>query len=176
MGKAVYMVLQKGTTMKTITFKSPCQIGDVVYYIETKISEGNISHTICSGVVEAFVIRKDEISVRLPGEGECPHYCIPANCVSPHKLIAEKKIDELDNADRILGPDVYNRILYAFKIEPLISNQEFDKRIKVKLSLCLGDPVVCPEYSGSIKYITIFKERICYHSYYGCERIDHLRA
>lgn len=162
--------------MKTIKFNAPCQIGDTVYYIETKISEGNISHTICSGIVEAFVIRKGEISVRLPGEGECSYYCIPANCVSPHKFIAEKKIDELDNIDRISGPDVYNEILYAFKIEPLISNQEFDKMIKVKLSLCLGDPVVCPEYSNSIKCITVFKDRIYYHSDYGCEQVDHLRT
>ena len=68
MGKVVYMALQKGTMMKTITFNAPCHIGDVVYYIETKFSEGNISHTICSGTVEAFVIKKDKISVRLPGE------------------------------------------------------------------------------------------------------------
>lgn len=162
--------------MKTINFKSPCQIGDVVYYIDTKISEGNIMHTICSGVVEAFVIRKDKISVRIPGEGECSYYCIPANCVSPHKFIAEKKIDELDNIDKALGPNAYNEILYAFKIEPLISNQEFDKKIKVKLSLCLGDPVVYPEYSNSIKCITIFKDRIYYHSDYGCEQVDHLRT
>lgn len=162
--------------MKTIKIKSPCQIGDVVYYIETKISDGNISHTICSGIVEAFVMDKDEINVRPPGEGDCPHYCISINCVSPHKFIAEKKIDKLNNIDRILGPDVYNEILYAFKIEPLISNQEFDKEIKVKLSLCLGDPIVCPEYSDSIKYIKIFKDRIYYYSYYGCEQVDHLRA
>ena len=160
--------------IKTVTFNAPCQIGDVVYYIETKFSEGSISHTICSGTVEAFVIKKDKISVRLPEEGECPYRCIPINCVSPHKFIAEKKIDELDNIDRVLSPDVYNEILYAFKIEPLISNQEFDKRIKVKLSLCLGDPVACPEYSDSIKYITIFKNRIYYQSDYGCEQVDHL--
>ena len=159
---------------KTINFKSPCEIGDVVYYIETKVSEGNITHTICSGTVEAFVVKNNGISVRLPEEGECPYCCIPINCVSPHKFIAEKKIDELDNIDRILSPDVYNEILYAFKIEPLISNQEFDKRIKVKLSLCLGDPVACPEYSDSIKYITIFKNRIYYQSDYGCEQVDHL--
>ena len=162
--------------IKTVTFNAPCQIGDVVYYIETKVSEGNISHTICSGTVEAFVIKKDKISVRLPEEGECPYRCIPINCVSPHKFIAEKKIDELDNIDRILSPDVYNEILYAFKIEPLISNQEFDKRIKVKLSLYLGDPVVCPEYSDSIKCITVFKDRIYYRSDYGCEQVDRLRA
>ena len=161
---------------KTIYFKSPCEIGDVVYYIETKVSEGNISHTICSGTVEAFVVKNNGISVRLPEEGECPYCCIPINCVSPHKFIAEKKIDELDNIDRILGPDVYNEILYAFKIEPLISNQQFDKRIAVKLSLCLGDPVVCSEYSDSIKYITVFKDRIYYHSDYGCEQVDHLRV
>ncbi len=161
---------------KTINFKSPCKIGDVVYYIETKISEGNISYTICSGIVEAFVIKKDEISVRLPGEEECPYYCIPVNCVSPHKFIAEKKIGELNSIDKALGPDVYNKILYAFKIEPLISNQEFDKRIKVKLSLCLGDPVVCPEYSDSIKCITVFKDRIYYRSDYGCEQVDRLRT
>ena len=160
--------------IKTVTFNAPCQIGDVVYYIETKVSEGSISHTICSGTVEAFVIKKDKISVRLPEEGECPYRCIPINCVSPHKFIAEKKIDELDNIDRILGLNVYNGILYAFKIEPLISNQEFDKRIKVKLSLYLGDPVVCPEYSDSIKYITVFKNRIYYQSDYGCEQVDHL--
>lgn len=159
---------------KTIKFNAPCQIGDTVYYIETKISEGNISHTICSGIVEAFVIEKDEIKIRLPGEEECPYYCISINCVSPHKFIAEKKIDELDNINRILGPDVYNKILYAFKIEPLISNQRFDKRITVKLSLCLGDPVVCSEYSNSIKCITVFKDRIYYHSDYGCEKVDHL--
>ena len=159
---------------KTINFKSPCEIGDVVYYIETKVSEGNITHTICSGTVEAFVVKNNGISVRLPEEGECPYCCIPINCVSPHKFIAEKKIDELDNIDRILAPDVYNEILYAFKIEPLISNQQFDKRITVKLSLCLGDPVVCPEYSDSIKYITVFKDRIYYHSDYGCEQVDHL--
>ena len=159
---------------KTINFKSPCQIGDVVYYIETKFSEGNISHTICSGTVEAFVVKNNGISVRLPEEGECPYCCIPINCVSSHKFIAEKKIDELDNIDRILGPNVYNEILYAFKIEPLISNQEFDKSIKVKLSLCLGDPVACPEYLDSIKYITVFKDRIYYHSDYGCEQVDHL--
>ena len=162
--------------IKTVTFNAPCQIGDVVYYIETKFSEGNISHTICSGTVEAFVVKNNGISVRLPEEGECPYRCIPINCVSPHKFIAEKKIDELDNIDRILGPNVYNEILYAFKIEPLISNQEFDKSIKVKLSLCLGDPVACPEYSDSIKYITVFKNRIYYHSDYGCEQVDHLRA
>ena len=160
--------------IKTIKFNTPCQIGDVVYYIETKFSEGSISHTICSGTVEAFVIKKDKISVRLPGYGECPYRCISINCVSPHKFIAEKKIDELDNIDRILGLNVYNEILYAFKIEPLISNQEFDKRITVKLSLCLGDPVACPEYSDSIKYITIFKNRIYYQSDYGCEQVDHL--
>ena len=159
---------------KTINFKSPCQIGDVVYYIETKFSEGNISHTICSGTVEAFVVKNNGISVRLPEEGECPYCCIPINCVSPHKFIAEKKIDELDNIDRILGPNVYNEILYAFKIESLISNQGFDKRINVKLSLCLGDPVACPEYSDSIKYITVFKDRIYYHSDYGCEQVDRL--
>lgn len=162
--------------IKTVTFNAPCQIGDVVYYIETKFSEGSISHTIYSGTVEAFVIKKDKISVRLPGEGECPYYCISINCVSPNKFIAEKKIDELDNINRILGPDVYNGILYAFKIEPLISNQQFDKRIAVKLSLCLGDPVVCSEYSDSIKYITVFKDRIYYHSDYGCEQVDYLRA
>ena len=162
--------------IKTVTFNAPCQIGDVVYYIETKVSEGSISHTICSGTVEAFVIKKDKISVRLPEEGECPYRCIPINCVSPHKFIAEKKIDELDNIDRILGLNVYNGILYAFKIEPLISNQEFDKRIKVKLSLYLGDPVVCPEYSDSIKCITVFKDRIYYRSDYGCEQVDRLRA
>ena len=159
---------------KTINFKSPCEIGDVVYYIETKVSEGNITHTIYSGTVEAFVMKNNGISVRLPEEGECPYCCIPINCVSPHKFIAEKKIDELDNIDRILGPNVYNEILYAFKIEPLISNQQFDKRITVKLSLCLGDPVVCPEYSDSIKYITVFKDRIYYHSDYGCEQVDRL--
>lgn len=160
--------------MKTIKFNAPCQIGDTVYYIETKISEGNISHTICSGIVEAFVIEKDEIKIRLPGEEECPYYCISINCISPHKFIAEKKIDELENIDKFLDPDVYNEILYAFKIEPLISNQEFDKMIKVKLSLCLGDPVACPEYSDSIKYIAVFKNRIYYHSDYGCEQVDHL--
>ena len=174
MGKVVYMALQKEIMMKTFNFNAPCEIGDAVYYIETKFSEGNISHTICSGTVEAFVMKKDKISVRLPGYGECPYRCIPINCVSPHKFIAEKKIDELDNIDRILGLNVYTGILYAFKIEPLISNQQFDKRITVKLSLCLGDPVVCPEYSDSIKYITVFKDRIYYHSDYGCEQVDHL--
>lgn len=162
--------------VKTIKFNAPCHIGDMVYYIVTNISERNVSHTICSGVVEAFVIKKDGISIRLPGEGECPYYCIPINCVSPNKFIAEKKTDELNNMDKALCPDVYNEILYAFKIEPLISNQEFDKKIKVKLSLCVGDPVVCPEYSNSIKCITIFKDRIYYHSDYGCEQVDHLRV
>ena len=74
--------------MKTINFNAPCHIGDVVYYIETKFSKGNISHTICSGTVEAFVVKNNGISVRLHGEGECPYYCIPINCVSTHKFIA----------------------------------------------------------------------------------------
>lgn len=100
---------------KTINFKSPCQIGDVVYYIETKFSEGSISHTICSGTVEAFVIKKDKISVRLPGEGEYPYYCISINCVSPHKFIAEKKIDELDNINRILGQTFTTRYFMLSK-------------------------------------------------------------
>lgn len=160
--------------MKTITFKAPCHIGDTIYYVSTNISRGNISHTICTGVVEAFVITKDEISVRIPSWGECPYYCIPINCVSPHKFIAEKKIDEIDSIDKAFGSDSYNKILYAFKIETLISNQECDKEIGAKLSLCLGDPVIRPEYSDSIKNITIFDDRIYYHSDYGCERVDRL--
>lgn len=159
---------------KEINFKAPCHIGDTIYYIRTNISRGNISHTICSGTVEAFVITKDEINVRLPGDGECPYYCIPINCVSPHRFIVEKRIDELDSMDKALGPDVYSKILYAFKIETLLLDQEFDKRIRAELSLRLGDLVIRPEYSSSIKNITIFDDRIYYHSDYGCERAEYL--
>lgn len=115
MEKVVYMAVRKGTIMKTITFKSPCHIGDVVYYVQESEKNNKYTFKMKKRVVCGFLIKKSERYVDLKNKSVVGGIIsIPMNCVSTNKnivkavykwLILVNKKKDLLNTKRLILPD-----------------------------------------------------------------------
>ena len=115
MGKVVYMALQKGTAMKTITFNAPCHIGDTVYYVWARKKNNKYTFKMKKSVACGFLIKKSERYVNLKNRSVVGHIIsIPMNCVSTNKnivktvykwLILVNKKKDLLKTKRLILPD-----------------------------------------------------------------------
>ena len=101
--------------MKTITFKSPCHIGDTVYYVWARKKNNKYTFKIKKSVAREFLIKKSERYVNLKNRSVVGHIIsIPMNCVSTNKnivktvykwLILVNKKKDLLKTKRLILPD-----------------------------------------------------------------------
>ena len=101
--------------MKTITFKSPCHIGDTIYYVRARKKNNKYTFKIKKSVACGFLIEKSEKYVNLKNRSVVGHIInIPMNCVSTNKnivktvykwLILVNKKKDLLKTKRLILPD-----------------------------------------------------------------------
>ena len=105
--------------MKTIPFKSPCKIGDTIYYVWTRKKNNKYTFKMQKGVVCGFLIKKSERYVNLKNRSVVSHIIsIPMNCVSTNKnivktvykwlILVNKKKDLLKTKRLILSDDNFS--------------------------------------------------------------------
>lgn len=100
---------------KIISFKSPCHIGDTVYYVRESKKNNKYTFKMQKGVVCGFLIKKSERYVNLKNRSVAGHIIsIPMNCVSTNKnivktvykwLILVNKKKDLLKTKRLILPD-----------------------------------------------------------------------
>lgn len=101
--------------MKTIKFKSPCHIGNTIYYVRESKKNNKYTFKMQKGVVCGFLIKKSERYVNLKNKSFVGHIIsIPMNCVSTNKnivktvykwLILVNKKKDLLKIKRLILPD-----------------------------------------------------------------------
>lgn len=101
--------------MKTITFKSPCHIGDTIYYVWARKKNNKYTFKMKKSVAREFLIKKSERYVNLKNRSVVGHIIsIPMNYVSTNKnivktvykwLILVNKKKDLLKTKRLILPD-----------------------------------------------------------------------
>lgn len=108
--------------MKTLIFKSPCHIGDTVYYVWARKKNNKYTFKIKKSVAREFLIKKSERYVNLKNRSVVGHIIsIPMNCVSTNKnivktvykwlILVNKKKDLLKTKRLILPDDNFSEII-----------------------------------------------------------------
>lgn len=130
--------------MKIITFKSPCHIGDTIYYVWA--SEKNNKHifkmkkrVICGFVIKdlgQYVCVKDK-------SGTDGTIDIPTHCVSTEKDIARAVYDRLVIANNKRNTAETKRSnIFSTEMYAVLSDDNFSESISVRSEYKLGEQFV----------------------------------
>lgn len=130
--------------MKIITFKSPCHIGDTIYYVWA--SEKNNKHifkmkkcVVCGFVIKdlgQYVCAKDK-------SGTDGTIDIPMHCVSTEKDIARAVYDRLVIANNKRNTAETKRSnIFSTEMYAVLSDDNFSESISVRSEYELGEQFV----------------------------------
>lgn len=127
---------------KTITFQSPCKIGDTVYYIWASEKNNKYTFKMKKRVVCGFVIKdlgqyvcvKDKFWT----DGTID---IPMHCVSTKKYIVKAVYDRLANNKRNTAETKRSNI-FSTEMYAVLSDDNFSESISVRSEYELGEQFV----------------------------------
>lgn len=168
--------------MKTITFKSPCKIGDIVYTVESVVKDGKIEgYDVFEHKVECLRIEEDylEVGFILPvvvNDENLPILeWVSGAHVTKNQRTAERRKNSMERCK-----DVFN------SLEDEISDSEpkrvcefltppvhFDEEITVEVSRDIGDEFICNGEPDTVKAIEVYKDAVIY---YGSDGINGIIA
>ena len=131
--------------MKTITFKSPCHIGDTVYYVRESKKNNKYTFKIKKSVVLGFLIKKfgQYICVK-DKHGTDNMIDIPMHCISTNKYIIKAAYKNLVAANKKSDPSDAQR------------SNDFSTKTYAKLSESIS---VKSEYELGERFINRYKEQ-----------------
>ena len=168
--------------MKTITFKSPCKIGNMVYTVESVVKGGKIeNYDIFEHKVECLRIEENYLEVGFILPVVVNHYRIPIlNWVSGSHVTKNRRTAEHRKNSMERCKDVFNS-LEDESLDPppkrmcefLTPPVHFDEEIVVEVSREIGDECICNGEPDIIKAIEIYDGAVVY---YGSDGINGIVA
>ena len=131
--------------MKTITFKSPCKIGDTIYYVWARKKNNKYTFKMKKSVVLGFLIKNfgQYICVK-DKHGTDNMIDVPMRCVSTNKYIIKAAYKNLVSANKKSGPSDTQR------------SNAFSTKTYAKLSEIIS---VKSEYELGERFINRYKEQ-----------------
>ena len=164
--------------MKTITFKSPCKIGDMVYTVESVVKDGKTeSYDVFEHKIECLRIEENYLEVGFILPVVVNHYKIPIlNWVSGSHVTKNQRTAERRRNSMKRCKDVFNS-LEDESLDPsskrmcefLTPPVHFDEEIVVEVSREIGDEFICNGDSDVVKAIEIYDGAVVY---YGSDGIN----
>ena len=131
--------------MKTITFKSPCHIGDTVYYVWARKKNNKYTFKMKKNVVLGFLIKDFGQCVCVKDKhGTDNMIDVPMRCVSTNKYIIKAAYKNLVAANKKSGPSDAQR------------SNAFSTKTYAKLSESIS---VKSEYELGERFINRYKEQ-----------------
>ena len=131
--------------MKTITFKSPCQIGDTIYYVQTRKKNNKYTFKMKKRVARGFLIEDFRQCVCVKDKsGTDGTINIPMHCVSTEKDVAMAVYDRLVSGYGKKKWIDINKPYVTPEIEmyAVLSDDNFSENISVKSEYELGERFV----------------------------------
>lgn len=164
--------------MKTIKFKAPCKIGNMVYTVESVVKDGKIeNYDIFEHKVECLRIEENylEVGFILPVVVNC--YKIPilnwvsGSHVTKNQRTAERRRNSMERCKDVFNSlenkslDLPSKRMCEFLTSPV----HFDEEIAVEVSREIGDEFICNGDPDVVKAIEIYDGAIVY---YGSDGIN----
>ena len=164
--------------MKTITFKSPCKIGDAVYTVESVVKDGKTeSYDVFEHRVECLRIEENylEVGFILPvvvNDNKLPILeWVSGSHVTKNQRTAERRKNSMERCK-----DVFNSLedgnantspkrMCEFLTPPV----HFDEEIFVEVSRDIGDDFMCNGEPDVVKAIEVYDGAVVY---YGSDGIN----
>lgn len=131
--------------MKTITFKSPCKIGDTIYYVRARKKNNKYTFKMKKHVVCGFVIKDFQQCVCVKDKsGTDGTIDIPMHCVSIEKDVARATYDRLVSGYGKKEWIDINKPYVTPEIEmyAVLSDDNFSESVSVKSEYELGERFV----------------------------------
>lgn len=164
--------------MKTITFKSPCKIGDTVYTVESVVKDGKTeSYDVFEHKVECLRIEEDYLEVGFVLPVVVNNHKLPilewvsGAHVTKNQRTAERRKNSMERCKDVFNsledenPDTSPRRVCEFLTPPV----HFDEEITVEVSQDIGDEFVCNGEPDTVKAIEVYKDAVVY---YGSDIIN----
>lgn len=164
--------------MKTITFKSPCKIGDIVYTVESVVKGGKTEgYDVFEHKVECLRIEEDclEVGFILPvvvNDHKLPilEWASGAH-VTKNQKMAERRKNSMERCKDIFNSlenenaDASPKRVCEFLTPPV----HFDEEITVEVSRDIGDEFICNGESDTVKAVEVYKDAVVY---YGSDGVN----
>lgn len=131
--------------MKTITFKSPCKIGDTIYYVWTRRKNNKYTFKMKKRVACGFLIKNFQQFVCVKDKsGTDGTIDVPMHCVSIDKDAVRAVYDRLVSGYRKKKWIDINKLYVTPEIEmyAVLSDDNFSESISVKSEYELGERFV----------------------------------
>lgn len=130
--------------MKTITFKSPCKIGDTVYYIWTSEKNNKYTFKMKKRVVCGFVIKDlRQYACVKDKSGTDGTIDIPMYCVSTEKDVVRAVYNRLVIANNKRNTAETKRSnIFSMEMYAVLSDDNFSQNISVRSEYELGERFV----------------------------------
>lgn len=164
--------------MKTITFKSPCKIGDTVYTVESVVKDGKTeSYDVFEHRVECLRIEENylEVGFILPvvvNNEELPVLeWVSGAHVTKNQRMAERRKNSMERCKDVFNslederPDPSPKRVCEFLTPPV----HFDEEITVEVSREIGDEFICNGGPDTVKAIEFYDGAVVY---YGSDGIN----
>ena len=131
--------------MKTITFKSPCKIGDTIYYVWARKKNNKYTFKIKKRVAGGFLIKNFQQFVCVKDKsGTDGTIDVPMHCVSTEKDVAKAVYDRLVSGYGKKKWIDINKPYVTPEIEmyAVLSDDNFSESISVKSEYELGEQFI----------------------------------
>lgn len=164
--------------MKTIKFNAPCQIGDVIYMVESVVKDGKTeSYDVFEHKVECLRIEENylEVGFILPvvvNDNKLPILeWISGSHVTKNQRTAERRKNSMERCKDVFNSledediDASPKRACEFLTPPV----HFDEEITVEVLREIGDEFVCNGEPDVVKAIEIYDGAVVY---YGSDGIN----
>lgn len=164
--------------MKTITFKSPCKIGDIIYTVESVVKDGKTEgYDVFEHKVECLRIEEDylEVGFVLPVIVNDDKLSIlewvSGAHVTKNQRTAERRKNSMERCKDVFNSleneniDTSPKRVCEFLTPPV----HFDEEITVEVSRDIGDEFICNGEPDTVKAIEVYKDVVVY---YGSDVIN----
>ena len=160
--------------MKTITFKSPCKIGDTVYTVESVVKDGKTeSYDVFEHRVKCLRIEENYLPVVVNNEELPVLEWVSGAHVTKNQRMAERRKNSMERCK-----DVFNSLedgnantspkrMCEFLTPPV----HFDEEIFVEVSRDIGDDFVCNGEPDVVKAIEVYDGAVVYYGNDGINGI-----
>lgn len=164
--------------MKTITFKSPCHIGDTVYTVESVVKDGKTEgYDVFEHKVECLRIEEDYLEIGFILPVVVNDYNLPilewasGAHVTKNQRMAERRKNSMERCKDVFNSledenaDAAPKGVCEFLTPPV----HFDEEIAIEVLQDIGDEFVCNGEPDTVKAIEVYKDAVVY---YGSDSIN----
>lgn len=164
--------------MKTITFKSPCKIGDTVYTVESVVKDGKTEgYDVFEHKVECLRIEEDYLEIGFILPVVVNDYNLPilewasGAHVTKNQRMAECRKNSMERCKDVFNSLEYENADAAPKrvCEFLTPPVHFDEEIAIEVLQDIGDEFMCNGEPDTVKAIEVYKDAVVY---YGSDGIN----